>query len=404
MNPEDIQVETSSSIKQLDANDLEAPKTPPSDRFAQRANSQKDITINLVTDNQESNPFAEKVTTDDKPFVSEPTNESTTVTSTIDSADKLNDKLGKSDSVSNVFSPKARLNPVPAVLLPIHYQLPTRRWVDSSVFYDLPYLDNMANVIAKVYPNNSQRPKRAIKTVEQAVDTPDPYATLVNSNSWRSVALLARNDIIACHPANVDELMRLYYIRWSSMIKLRLYDIVQGEMDKLRVNDSQDLFFEKYPDVFEGRKGLMISFDVLVLIHKLPSYKKNIHESIHRFYKLLCPQKPTDFRPTKEQHIRILFHIINLLIQIPDISLAIQVEVILGITSPDSEPLAQPLLDQFARPDLVLFQRGAVFLAKDLTSEAINMFTQLITILPDSSAAMNNLSIAQLYSGNVSQV
>lgn len=259
--------------------------------------------------------------------------------------------------------------------------------------------------------------------------------------SWRSVAQLARNDIISTHPIEVDQIMKLWYIRWSALVKLKLYDVIQAEVDKLSASDLQSLCYNDYQDIFPEKRGTMLTFDLLLLISNLPSYKGNHHESIHKLYKLLYAQKPYDFRPTKENHFKILLNVVKLLVKIPDIPLALslllnlindqpenvdlwaiygrlqlqigdfdnakisfdkvclvnEVEALLGIQSNQSLP------SDFPRAELVLAQRGFILFSQDKFAEALGFFTDLLTLMPDSPSAINNVAICHLYAGNVGQ-
>ncbi|KAJ3276378.1 Trafficking protein particle complex subunit 12 [Terramyces sp. JEL0728] len=335
--------------------------------------------------------------------------------------------------------PKSRLTPLPAVIDPIHYKLPTRRWIDPLNFSDIPNLDPLNDTVVKLFGNvhSTQRPNRAKMTMEQALEFEDPYDSLAKSFNWRQIAALARNDIISTHPADVKDIMQLWYVRWSAMIKLKLYDLIQVEMDKLKVNDLQEMLYELYPDVFPDQTGQMISFDLLCLIAHLPSLKGNHHESIHRLYKLIYPQKAWDFKPDHNQNYQLVLFVVCLLIQIPDLILAssvlnellqeshsdpflwsmlgrlylqtgdlesaksifIKVENMLGLST--SEEFTK--LAEYPQPDLILSQRGFYYFAVGNYSEALEQFTQLLTTCPEYDPAKNNVAICQLYVGNVSQ-
>ncbi|KAJ3262550.1 Trafficking protein particle complex subunit 12 [Boothiomyces macroporosus] len=335
--------------------------------------------------------------------------------------------------------PKSRLVPTPAVIDPIHYKLPTRRWIDPVNFSDIPALDPLNDTITKIFGNvhSSQRPNRIKMSLEQALEYEDPYDPLIKSFNWRQVALLARNDLISTHPADVKDIMHLWYVRWSAMIKLKLYDLIQSEIDKLKANELQEMMYELYPDIFPDQSGQMVSFEVLCLIAHLPSLKGNHHESIHRIYKLMYPQRPWDFIPDNTQHYQLVLYVVCLLIQISDLVLAasvlnellqehesdphmwsmlgrlylqagdletakeifFKVESMLGL--PQSTEFQK--LPEYPQPELILSQRGFYYFAIGDYNEALNQFTQLLTTCPEYDSAKNNVAICQLYAGNVSQ-
>jgi hypothetical protein len=81
-------------------------------------------------------------------------------------------------------SASSRLNPTPPQVLPIHYNLPTRKWVDLNTFSDIPVVDKLSETISKAFSHqpSNQRPQKTVLTLSKALDTPDPYATLIAAN------------------------------------------------------------------------------------------------------------------------------------------------------------------------------------------------------------------------------
>ena len=156
------------------------------------------------------------------------------------------------------------------------------------------------------------------------------------SFSWYGVASLARNDLIATHPLKVDEIMRLWFLRWTALTKLGKFDIIEKEVENVKGRDLKTLSYDNYADLFPGKKGCMVSFDLLLLISKLPSFKGDAHEAIHRLYSLIYPENPWDFTPTKQEHYRILLHVVNVLIKIPDIPLAVRVALEISTVYPEN--------------------------------------------------------------------
>ncbi|KAJ3344149.1 Trafficking protein particle complex subunit 12 [Kappamyces sp. JEL0680] len=235
--------------------------------------------------------------------------------------------------------------------------------------------------------------------------------------------------------------MRLWSIRWSALIQLRQFDIVQTEMDKLKATDLQEMCYENYPDVFGTKKGTMVSFDILLLMATLDSHKGNHHDAIHRLFKLVYPVNAWDFHPSADQHVRILLHVVSVLVKIPDYVLALklagtvsaqypenvdllsmigrlhlqigdldsaealfmQVEQLLGLPPSVKGSDFSRLPNTFPRPDLVLSQRAFLLFAQDKINNAMEYFTELLTLMPESDSAINNLAMCHLYCGNVGQ-
>jgi len=59
------------------------------------------------------------------------------------------------------------------------------------------------------------------------------YHTLVMTNSWRALARMARDRIVATDPGEVALLLNLWYVRLSSLARLRLYAQTNHEMANL---------------------------------------------------------------------------------------------------------------------------------------------------------------------------
>jgi hypothetical protein len=100
---------------------------------------------------------------------------------------------------------------------------------------------------------NTAKPARKLMTIEEALEHPDAYQALIESNSMRAVAQLARNDLIATHPLQVDRIMHLWFVRWWAMLRLSLFDAIKLEADKLNVFEAQELVYEAYPQFFPDR-------------------------------------------------------------------------------------------------------------------------------------------------------
>jgi thioredoxin-like negative regulator of GroEL len=74
----------------------------------------------------------------------------------------------------------------------------------------------------------------------------------------------------------------------------------------------------------------------------------------------------------------------------------------LGICASDQKEFGDLPLT-FARPELILSQRGFILFAQDKFVEAQQYFTELLTLLPDNASVMNNVAVCHLYAGNVGQ-
>ncbi|KAI8915049.1 hypothetical protein BC831DRAFT_388224, partial [Entophlyctis helioformis] len=203
------------------------------------------------------------------------------------------------------LAPRTRLNALPPPLEPHMFTLPTRKWTDPTSFVEVPYIDRLGDAIARGFANipELRRPSRHIMTLDQAVGMDDPYKALVQAHSWRSLAQLARCDIISSHPADVDKLSRLWLLRWYALSRLQFFDHIQTEMDRVGELETPELVFERRPDVWPNRRGPLASFELRLFCNLVPAMKGNHYESIRRMYKLLYSyRKQVQHAQTRTAH------------------------------------------------------------------------------------------------------
>ncbi|TCD71852.1 hypothetical protein EIP91_003195 [Steccherinum ochraceum] len=97
-----------------------------------------------------------------------------------------------------------------------------------TMFLPIPNTDALSTLLAKYIPPE-QRPRRDTTGEWQRSD----YHTLVMTNSWRALARMARDRIVATDPGEVALLLNLWYVRLSSLSRLRLYAQTNHEMANL---------------------------------------------------------------------------------------------------------------------------------------------------------------------------
>lgn len=189
--------------QRLEAGDLiTQPDTPPPGRSRNPSIAASHLDISLET--QEVDPFASSGETHiqappepQEPLISfRNSTEDLIEPPTIDTQPVIVDtttsplrpvKNELESANSSLLSPQAsRLNPKIPAVSPIHYQLPTRRWTDPTVFFDVPFVDLISETITKAFGNqpSHQRPRRPLMVLEQALEYPDPYVPLISSKRF----------------------------------------------------------------------------------------------------------------------------------------------------------------------------------------------------------------------------
>lgn len=339
---------------------------------------------------------------------------------------------------------KSRIVPSPAAVETNYFQLPTRKWIERSAFCDIPISDPLAEPIQKAFTGyfSTSKPTRHILSLEEALALPDPYKALVDANSWRSLARLARNDIIGIHPLQVDAIMRLWLLRWWALSKLCMFDIIQSEVDGLNAMDPVDMNFEDYPGIFADRTGPMVSFELVMFLCTLPSKKGIHHESINRMHKLLFRRfTHSNYELDAKLRARVVCQMVNVLLAMqdyvnaalklesiaiffnddPDIWSAIgriylqlgnipsvhraflQVEKKLDIYQQGHESvLDYAVPESCLRPDLVMANRAFLLISQGKFELARGILTNLASSSTDV-VSVNNIGICHLYLGSVVQ-
>ncbi|VDC03511.1 unnamed protein product [Peniophora sp. CBMAI 1063] len=111
---------------------------------------------------------------------------------------------------------------VPAVYLP-QLVLPT-------MFLPIPNTDPLSTLLTKYIADERRRPPRDISGDYSRAD----FHTLVMTNSWRAIARLARDRLVQTDPEDLDRVFNLWYLRLSSLARLRLFNQTTSEAANLQ--------------------------------------------------------------------------------------------------------------------------------------------------------------------------
>ncbi|TFK29705.1 hypothetical protein FA15DRAFT_609812 [Coprinopsis marcescibilis] len=98
-----------------------------------------------------------------------------------------------------------------------------------TMFLPIPNTDPLTTLVNKyIYPPE-KRPTRDVTGDWQNSD----FHTLVMTNSWRALARMARDRIVASDPADVNLVLGLWYLRLSCLARLRLFNQTAAECTNL---------------------------------------------------------------------------------------------------------------------------------------------------------------------------
>ncbi|KAF8630143.1 hypothetical protein AX15_003096 [Amanita polypyramis BW_CC] len=97
--------------------------------------------------------------------------------------------------------------------------------IAPSLFLPIPNTDPLTTLLSKyIYPQE-KRPVRDLTGEWQRTD----FHTLVMTNSWRALARMARDRLVTTNPEDLQMILNLWYIRLSSLARLRLFNQTSAE-------------------------------------------------------------------------------------------------------------------------------------------------------------------------------
>ncbi|KAJ6591504.1 hypothetical protein DFH09DRAFT_907373 [Mycena vulgaris] len=98
-----------------------------------------------------------------------------------------------------------------------------------TMFLPIPNTDPLTTLLNKYIHPPDKRPVRDLNGEWQRTD----FHTLVMSNSWRSLARMARDRIVTSDPEDLTLILGLWYLRLSSLARLRLFNQTTAECTNL---------------------------------------------------------------------------------------------------------------------------------------------------------------------------
>ncbi|KAA1470247.1 hypothetical protein DENSPDRAFT_774116 [Dentipellis sp. KUC8613] len=109
----------------------------------------------------------------------------------------------------------------PAIYLP--------QLVHPTMFLPIPNTDPLTTLLMKYIPNPERRPRRDLTGDWTRSD----FHTLVMTNSWRALARMARDRLVQTDPEDLALVLSLWYLRLSSLARLRLFNQTSAETTNL---------------------------------------------------------------------------------------------------------------------------------------------------------------------------
>jgi tetratricopeptide (TPR) repeat protein len=98
-----------------------------------------------------------------------------------------------------------------------------------TMFLPIPNTDPLNILLTKYVSPLEKRPVRDVTGEWQDSD----FHSMVMTNSWRSLARMARDRLVSCNPADLILVLDLWSLRLSSLARLRLYNQTSAECTNL---------------------------------------------------------------------------------------------------------------------------------------------------------------------------
>ncbi|XP_055383795.1 trafficking protein particle complex subunit 12 [Condylostylus longicornis] len=235
--------------------------------------------------------------------------------------------------------------------------------------------------------------------------------------------------------------LQLWFTRLALLIKLGRYDILQAEAEPFGSLNRPDIFFEYYPDMYDGKKGSMACFSFRVLLAEVPIYTGSPKVAIDNLTELasICNEIKNYYGKNDKQNInyefwrrrenRVLHSIINCAVMMREFGLIddiikslfeqtemakedkralfsawgriyLQIGDVFGAEQKFSE--ARRLKDMNSTPDLRdLVDKGLIAVAQNDFQEAFMNFQKALHLDNQNTMLLNNMGVCLLYCGKL---
>lgn len=341
-----------------------------------------------------------------------------------------------SDPQINLIPSTSASEPVNALSQPIT-SLDLSHFVDPTLFLDIPQNTPLDDIVATHLTPDSA--KRKTVTLTEAEASGQPIEYLIKNQAWRTLAQYARQQITITPKHDVDLIMKCWYARALSLVKLRHFHLLSAEFEKIGDFLKDELKYEHYPSVYPNRKGYIIPFPLILTHAQIPALSNRPLQSLDRYYRLLFQLDNyllDESISESERHLffvnklQVLLHIISVLISIKDYVAANKVMKLTLELQPNSLDLMSAfgrvhlhfgnLLDSkllFTKVDDDLKRQGVDIEKSEISltnsalytmaignwDEAIQILQKTIKLFPKNTTIVNNLSVANVYAGSLTK-
>ncbi|KAL3869484.1 hypothetical protein ACJMK2_042161 [Sinanodonta woodiana] len=346
-----------------------------------------------------------------------------------------------------------------ATSTPGSYYPPLDQLSHPSLVVTEPQGDPVRDLVYR-YMGEQEALKRQVATADSVTQDVDGLVTLIKKGCLRSAIDLTQRLLTNAgqgaqarwpETQHTPQTIQLWFCRLSLLLKLRMYGVVESELQGFNNLDTPDLYYEFYPQMYPGCHGSMVPFGMRMLNAELPHHLGRSQEALDRLYYMLAitqkiishlddglaedgsaiqiseqsRQVSRDLWQTREKQI--LYTIGNIFLSIKDFESALAIYENLLDTNMDSK---EELLNGIGRIFLQMghmskaseyFQKvaeeskkldkessnrdflnkGFLSMCSNNFSEAYEHFKMAVQLEPNNTAAVNNMAVCCLYLGKL---
>lgn len=236
--------------------------------------------------------------------------------------------------------------------------------------------------------------------------------------------------------------LQLWFTRFGLLVKLGLFELCQSEAEAFGVLNRADIFYECYPEMYDGRKGSMACFSFRLLLAELPIYTNSLKIAMDRLTDLagICTEikeyfmedstKIEEFNFWEKREIRVLHSLVNCALLMKDYSLVDNIMKKLSENQKLAPNIKRGLLSAWGRiylhcGDVVgaeqkfsesrksknsqnfdlrdFVDKGLVAVAQNDFQEAYGNFQKAFALDPANIMLYNNMGVCLLYCGKLKE-
>lgn len=146
------------------------------------------------------------------------------------------------------------------------------------------------------YMGEQEALKRQVLTTNKVSQDTEGLKKLMASGCYRSaidltgklLADMGQGEEREQSTVHSPESLQLWQCRFSLMMKLRMYSVLESEFAAFKNLDTPDIYYEFYPEKYPGKRGSMVSFGMRLLHAELPHHLGRSSETLDRLYYLLA--------------------------------------------------------------------------------------------------------------------